>query len=253
MPGIILGVLLALLVVALVLAPLALMHRGAGSLETSYGNAVLSTVTKIRAVGIGPNPVAGDSQAIQAGREAYTGSCAQCHGAAGDGKGVFGQNTFPPATDLTSRPARDLSDQQMFYIIKNGLGFTAMPAYAGQYSDADVWAFVSFIRELQRSQLKAFAEVPATNEQLTFANMQSSDAARRGAAIYFAQGCAVCHGALGQAPEQLNFDVNSPDTPKTIRGGIKGMPRYDSSQISDAQMRDLLAYLATFPVEDEPD
>jgi mono/diheme cytochrome c family protein len=252
-PGLILGVVLALVVVAIVAAPLALTHRAAGSLETSYGNAVVSTVTKVRASGIGTNPVAGDSQAIQAGREAYTGSCAQCHGAAGDGKGVFGQTTFPPATDFTSQPARDLSDQQMFYIIKNGLGFTAMPSYAGQYADADIWTLVSFIRELQKSQLKAFAELPATREQLTFANMQSSDAAQRGAAVYFAQGCAVCHGADGSAPEQLNFDVNSPDTPKTIREGTKGMPRYTASQISDAQLQDLVAYMATFPVEDEPD
>ena len=252
-PGIILGVVLALVVLAIVLAPLALTHRAAGSLETAYGNTVVSTVTRVRAMGIAANPVAGDSNAVQAGREAYTGSCAQCHGAAGDGKGVFGQGTFPPATDFTSQAAKDLSDQQMFYIIKNGLGFTAMPAYAGQYSDADIWTFVSFIRELQKSDLKAFAEVPASSEQLRFANLQSSESAQRGAAIYFAQGCAVCHGALGQAPEQLNFDVNSPDTPKTIREGIKGMPRYSASQISDAQMQDLLAYLATFPVEDEPD
>ncbi|MFI5269025.1 MAG: cytochrome c [Chloroflexota bacterium] len=241
------------MVVAIVLAPVALTHRAAGSLETSYGNTVVSTVTKLRAAGIGANPVAGDSQAIQAGREAYTGSCAQCHGAAGDGKGVFGQTTFPPATDFTSQTARDLSDQQMFYIVKNGLGFTAMPGFASQYSDADIWTFVSFIRELQKSQIKAFAEVPATKEQLTFANMQSSEAAQRGAAVYFAQGCAVCHGADGAAPEQLNFDVNSPDTPKTIREGTKGMPRYNTGQISDAQLPDLLAYMATFPVVDEPD
>jgi len=241
-----------LAVVAILVAPLALTHREAGSLETAYGNAAVNVVTRLRAGGIPSNPAAGDSQAIQAGREAYTGSCAQCHGAAGDGKGVFGQTTFPPATNFTSQAAQNLSDQQMFYVIKNGLGFTAMPTYASQYSDADIWTLVSFIRELQSSQLKAFVEVPASKEQLTFANMQSSEAARRGAAVYFAQGCAVCHGATGAAPEQLNFDINSPDTPTTIRAGTQGMPRYNASQISDAQLRDLLAYMATFPVIDEP-
>jgi mono/diheme cytochrome c family protein len=246
-------VVLALVLVMVVLAPLALTHRAAGGLETAYGNAAVSIVTRVRASSIGPNPVAGSSEAIQAGREAFTGSCAQCHGAAGDGKGVFGQTTFPPATDFTSQSAKDLSDGQLFYIVKNGLGFTAMPGYASQYSDADIWAFVSFIRELQKSQLKAFAEVPATKDQLAFANMLSAEAAQRGAAVYFAQGCAVCHGADGQAPEQLNFDVNSPDTPKTIREGTKGMPRYSAAQITDAQLKDVLAYMATFPVEDEPD
>ena len=249
--GIILGILLAIVVALVVGVPLALTHRQAGGLETFYAGTAVNVVTGFASRGVGANPVPSDSGAIQAGRQAFTGSCAQCHGAAGDGKGVFGASTFPPATDLTSQPARDLSDQQMFYIIKNGLGFTAMPGFASQYADADVWGLVSFIRELQRSQLKAFNDVPATDEQLRFADMRSSEAAERGAAVYFAQGCAVCHGALGQAPEQLNFDVNSPDTPKTIRDGTQGMPRYGPELISDAQMQDLLAYMATFPVPDE--
>jgi mono/diheme cytochrome c family protein len=240
-------------VAAVVLAPLALGHRAAGSLETAYGNAAVSVLSRARGSSVGQNPVAGDSQAIQVGREAYVGSCGQCHGANGDGKGVFGQTTFPPATDFTSQVARELSDQQMFDIIKNGLGFTAMPSYASQYSDADIWNLVSFIRELQKGQTKGLASVDATREQLTFANFQSADETQRGAAVYFAQACAVCHGPTGEAPEQINFDVNDPATTKAIREGVRGMPRYNANLISDDQLRDLLAYMATFPVRDEED
>jgi len=247
----VLGFIVALVLVAVFAAPLALTHRNAGGLETAYANAVVSFVSARGAGNIGQNPVAGNSQAIQDGRSAFTGSCAQCHGAAADGKGVFGQNTFPQATDLTSQAARQLSDQQMFYIIKNGLGFTGMPGYANQYSDRDIWAFVAYLRDVQQKGTKAFDAAEVSADQLMFADFQSADSPRRGAAIYFAQGCVTCHGPTGQAPEQLNFDVNSPDTVKAIRQGVAGMPRYGTDAISDDGMKDLLAYMATFPVPEE--
>ncbi len=251
LPGLIVGIVLALVAVGLLAAPLALTHRTAGGLELAYANAIVSFVSSRGAGGVGPNPVAGNSQAIQDGRSAFTGSCAQCHGAAGDGKGVFGQNTFPAATDLTSQATRQLSDQQLFYIVKNGLGFTGMPGYAAQYADRDIWAFVSYIRDLQQNGTKAFQAAEVSKDQLTFANFQSADSAHRGAAVYMAQGCVTCHGPQGEAPEQLNFDVNSPDTVKAIREGVHGMPRYGPDAISDAELKDVLAYMATFPVQDE--
>jgi mono/diheme cytochrome c family protein len=212
---------------------------------------VVSFIAQRGASDAGKNPVAGDSQAAQAGRQAFTGSCAQCHGAAGDGRGVFGQGTFPQASDLTSQSTRALTDEQMFYVIKNGLGYSGMPGFASQYADRDIWSFVTFIRELQRGQSKAFEPVAPTGEQLTFANFQSAEGPQRGAAVYFAQGCAVCHGPTGEGPEQITVDVKSPKTTQAVREGTKGMPRYSSALISDAQLRDLLEYLATWPNREE--
>lgn len=251
LPGLILGVVLTVIVAAVVAAPLALTHKSAGGLETAYANAIINVVSSRGAGNIGANPVPGNSQAIQDGRAAFTGSCAQCHGAAADGKGVFGQNTFPPATDLTTPAAKQLSDQQMFYIIKNGLGFTGMPGYADQYSDRDIWSFVSYIRDVQSKGTKAFNAVTVDKEQLSFADFQSAESPRRGAAVWMAQGCVTCHGVTGDAPEQINFDVNSPETAKAIREGVKGMPKYGTNLISDAELKDVLAYMATFPVRDE--
>jgi hypothetical protein len=50
-------------------------------------------------------------------------------------KGAFGQTSFPPASDLSGTNASNLTASQTFYIIKNGLGFTPMPAFSKQYSD----------------------------------------------------------------------------------------------------------------------
>jgi len=150
-PGVLLGVLLGLAVAAVtglfVVAPLALVHRDAGELERSYSSLMVGWVASLNAPEQLPRPSA---QGLDAGRRAYAETCAQCHGATGDGKGMFGQTSFPPATDLTGRDARERSDAELFWIIKNGLGFTAMPGYERQYEDAEIPALVSYLRELQR-------------------------------------------------------------------------------------------------------
>src|SRR5512135_827761 len=145
------GVLVAAVVGAILVAPLLLVHRADLPLERAYGNAVVSLVARLQA-GDAKDPYAGDSRAITAGRYAYTGSCASCHGAAGDGKGLFGQDTYPPATDLLSEDAKEKSDAMLFWITKNGLSFTGMPAFAKQYADADIWAIVSYVRSLQQGR-----------------------------------------------------------------------------------------------------
>ena len=150
--GTIFGILLSLVLGALVVAPLALAHRGTGVLEAAYGDAAVGLTSRLGARGVGENPVAATPRAIETGQTAYNGACVQCHGAAGGGDGIFGRTTFPPATDLTAGDAREKSDAQLFYIIKNGLGFTPMPGYNEQYADQTIWSLVSYVRTLQGGQ-----------------------------------------------------------------------------------------------------
>src|SRR6266851_1006239 len=119
--GVLIGLVIAGLIGIVLVAPIALAHHGAGSLETAYGNIVVSTLARVNAGGVGANPTTANAQSLQQGRQSYTGSCSQCHGTAGHTQGAFGQTSFPPATDLSGPSASALSDGQMFYIIKNGL------------------------------------------------------------------------------------------------------------------------------------
>lgn len=143
--GVVLGLLVAFLAGLLVIAPAALTHKESGPIETWYGDIAVSLVSRLGS----SQPAATSQAALASGRTAYQSSCAQCHGATGDGKGVFGQSTFPPATDLTGGSAKAKSDAQLFRIVKDGLGLTAMPAYASQYHDEDIAALVGYVRSLQ--------------------------------------------------------------------------------------------------------
>lgn len=239
-PLIIIGVLAVAAIGLLVVPAVLLVHRTDLPFERVYANAVVGLVARMSA---GDAKLPANARSSAAGRYAYIGSCATCHGATGDGKGVFGQQTYPPATDLTSADAKERSDAELFWITKNGLSFTAMPGFGRQYSDGDLWAIVGYLRTLQSGGRINTIKIPTPTEaQLAVADPFGS-ATARGAAVYFAQGCQLCHGAVGNAPGDLALREGDAET---VRRGKNGMPAYGTDRVSAAQLSDLLAYVRTF-------
>ncbi|TMJ93222.1 MAG: c-type cytochrome [Actinobacteria bacterium] len=236
-----LGGLLAALLLALVVPPLALLHRQELPLERSLANATVTLVARLSA-GSAANPVGPGAHVTDAGRFAYLGSCATCHGAKGDGRGAFGRDTYPDAADLTSPNTVAKTDAELFWIIKNGLAFTAMPGFGRVYPDQNIWELVSYVRALQEGKGTAVTIPMATREQLAFADLAGAKA-QRGAAIYLAMACAECHGPIGNAPGELS--LAGPSEASAIRGGGLGMPAYPPDRLSEAELDDLLTFVAT--------
>lgn len=244
--GLLIGVVATLGGLALVGGPVVLAHRRNLPFERIYGNLAVSLAARFHS-GNQTNPVSQNSRAVESGRSAYTGSCAMCHGIDGTGNGVLGKATYPNATDLTSESAVEKSDSQLYWIIANGLSFTGMPGFSSQYKSQDIWSIVSYIRTLQSQGSSASAvDVPtATTAQLAMAN-PAGTAAERGASVYFALGCQTCHGAVGNAPGELGLRRGGEEAARAIRNGRNGMPGYGTDLVSDTQLTDLEAYLATF-------
>lgn len=145
---------------------------------------------------------------------------------------------------MTGADARSLQDGQLFYIIKNGLGFTPMPGYASQYSDQQIWELVSFIRGLQAGNAPSLAVPTPTGEQLSVAHPPAGGDATRGAALFAAQGCGACHGSTGP----LSINPANDAVARTVREGKpQGMPCFPSTALPEEQLRDIQAYIATFP------
>lgn len=259
--GVLLGLLVAAVLAVFVVAPIALAGGASGLFSGFYGNLMVGVTARknapaqipVQQAGPGTQARGGGGQNVppqfasrlqRSAADAYVGSCAECHGQKGDGKGPLGQTTVPAATDLTSHDARERSDSQLFWIIKNGLGFTAMPGYGGQYSDAEISGLVSYIRQIQNGQAQTISVPPPTPQQLAAAN-PSGDPAQRGAAVYFAQGCAECHGATGNAPGELALRESGETG--AIRRGRPGMPAYSTDKVSNQQLSDLVAYMRSWP------
>ncbi|GJL78890.1 MAG: hypothetical protein NPINA01_18790 [Nitrospinaceae bacterium] len=75
-------------------------------------------------------------------------ACKHCHGMAGNGKGAMAPNMNPRPRNFTCKPIMDqVSDGQLFWIIKNGSKGTSMPAYS-YLSDKKIWQLIHYIRSL---------------------------------------------------------------------------------------------------------
>lgn len=85
------------------------------------------------------NPLAGNQQAIDAGKNIYRGRCAVCHGI--DAKGYRG-------SDLTTGDwIHGGSDPQIFRTVARGITGTEMPGN-GNMSEDEIWMVVAYLRTL---------------------------------------------------------------------------------------------------------
>jgi mono/diheme cytochrome c family protein len=136
------------------------------------------------------------------GRAVYESRCVECHGIDGRGRG-------PAAAFLTPRP-RDFTagkytirttetgslpaDEDLAQSVRQGLYGTAMPAWDGILSDADMRDVVGYIKSLSP---RFAAETP--KRVLVGAQVASSPASvARGREAYDAMRCGSCHGSDGR-------------------------------------------------------
>jgi mono/diheme cytochrome c family protein len=84
------------------------------------------------------NPVAGQQDAIAAGRVLYQDRCAQCHGANAEGRGKR-----PP---LRSARVAGASDGELFWLLTNG--YRGMPRWS-RLPEPERWQIVAYLRNLQ--------------------------------------------------------------------------------------------------------
>lgn len=78
-----------------------------------------------------------DAAMVRKGGRHFQESCQTCHGAPGVARSEIGQGLRPSPPDL-SEHARNWSPAELFWIVKNGLKMTGMPAWGPTHSDEDL-------------------------------------------------------------------------------------------------------------------
>lgn len=175
------------------------------------------------------------------GRRTYQSTCAQCHGVNGHGDG-------PQAALLNPKPApigdpklvASVTPAIMYRIVSVGVSGTPMAGFAGVLTPQQRWNLVSYIVTLRATQAQV-----GTGEGL------------------YVQGCAQCHGVTGagdgefahalskQPPEIGTFGWQVGRTDDTlaqlIRAGVPGGAMPAAAELSDGEIRDIVAYLRTLP------
>jgi mono/diheme cytochrome c family protein len=89
---------------------------------------------------------------LNKGQEKYNVFCAQCHGRAGDGKGMIALRGQWPRP-VPSLVREQLLAQPIGYFFSSGkYGFGIMYGYGSRMTDEELWAVAAYVRVLQLSQ-----------------------------------------------------------------------------------------------------
>lgn len=103
-------------------------------------------------VGARADEVAGsipeDSAALDHGFDHFHAMCVMCHGAPGLDRGEVGAGMRPVPPRL-EEVAQEWSDQEIFWIIENGIRLAGMPAFGATHGDEEIWGIVAFVREVE--------------------------------------------------------------------------------------------------------
>jgi mono/diheme cytochrome c family protein len=111
------------------------------------------------------NPVPPGPEVLKEARSHFADHCATCHANDGSGRTPIGKNVYPKAPDLRLIDTQSMSDGELFWVIHNGIRFTAMPAWGDSEpeKDFDSWKLVHFIRHLPKLTPEELDEMKALN------------------------------------------------------------------------------------------
>ena len=119
-----------------------------GPLETRTANLAKHSVIRLaNRQGIPQRPI-DINASIDAGGTHYGLDCGICHGVDGRAQTPSGQWMYPRAADLTSKRVQSYSDQELFWIINNGIRFTGMPGFGKLETPDHIWDLVNYVRKL---------------------------------------------------------------------------------------------------------
>lgn len=113
--------------------------------------------------------------------------CASCHGSPAAPAAELTRHMLPVPPDLATSIDR-WSDAELFWIVQNGLKFTAMPSWSSQARGDEIWSMVAFLRRLPALDAAGYRAMAGTGENAPAVLAASPES------------CARCHGGAGAAP-----------------------------------------------------
>ena len=214
-----------------------------------------------------------DEARVRNGFRIYRAKCLQCHGAPGIAPDALASGLTPAPASLVAT-AREWEAPEIYWVIRNGIKMSGMPAWAYRLSDSEIWDVVAFVRRLPAFSPRGYAEwemsVPAAPERESPAAADAlavsdtagnAEAGKRAIDQYL---CATCHripGIVGAA-KHVGPPLDGIATRKYIAGVLPNTPenmirwlrhprRIDplsampDLNVTDKDARDMAAYLST--------
>jgi len=90
-------------------------------------------------------PAPGGTERVENGFRLFRQECAMCHTPPGRPVTTMSKGLNPAVPPLAEL-VEDMTDAELFWVTKNGIRFTGMPAWTASESDQTIWDVVAFMR-----------------------------------------------------------------------------------------------------------
>jgi mono/diheme cytochrome c family protein len=157
---------------------------------------------------------------VQRGLALYRWHCVQCHGAPGVAPEPFALGMTPAPANL-AHTAREWPVADLFWVVKEGIKMTGMPAWKYRMTEEDIWAVVAFLRALPKLSPEQYRSMKSTRESASEPQLASAPHAGRGKRAIHQYACATCHQIPGIVGP--NAPVGPPLQAVGTRGFIAGV------------------------------
>ena len=159
-----------------------------------------------------------DAALVRRGAAIYREHCVGCHGAPGVAPQPFALGMTPTASNL-AYTAREWPAGDLFWVVKNGLKMTGMPAWEFRLDEDDLWATVAFLKRMPEISPQEYAalQAPPLARRVENAHAPDSDRGKRAVHQY---ACLTCHAIPGLVG--ANAPVGPPLAGIGSRGVIAG-------------------------------
>ena len=156
-----LGLLLLAVVAGVIVMFSGVINVAATNPHNAMTEMVLSTTmdnsVRYHAKGI-TAPLLDDERMVMAGFRHYREMCVGCHLAPGVNSTEIRKGLLPEPPKL-QKAVEEWKPAELFWVIKNGVKMTGMPAWGPTHSDEKIWTMVAFLEKLPHMTAEQYKEM----------------------------------------------------------------------------------------------
>ncbi|HAP24911.1 MAG TPA: cytochrome C, partial [Achromobacter sp.] len=211
------------------------------------------------------------AERIQNGSRLYRAHCAQCHGGPGVAPQPYALGLNPAPAALVAA-ARTRTAAEIFWVTRQGIKMTGMPAWQYRLTDDEIWDVVAFLRVLPGLSVEDYrrgdhGQPPEKPQEKTQPAARVGDA-RAGRDALQQYLCVTCHAipgvpgawnyvgpALDQMGERPYIAGVLPNTPANMERWLRNPPAVKPGTampdlgVSEQDAKDIAAFLRTLNEE----
>lgn len=202
-------------------------------LHTTYRNAV-----RLRAPAPEKVPPLNDRDLVTLGQEHYEAACAFCHALPDEPRSQTALSMLPTPPPI-SEAIEGWEANHLFWIVKNGVKMSGMPAWPSGKRDDDVWAVVAFLESIRQTG----TVLPTSKTQAEAPEIEGTG---------FKQKCATCHAADGRANGNKHIPRLDTLTKEYVEASLKayrsgerqsGIMQEAAAQLDDREINGLAVFI----------